>query len=276
MRKHGTILLALLAAACSGPRLSRQAQGAQVLEVRGAVKGGPFPIGAGDLAALPRRTVHGQDPSTGRDAAWEGVALATLAFDRVDLVKGADVVVIRTADRRAIPIPLGVVRQLRPVLADHAGGERLPELVLAWPTADQPGLLTDPRARSWWAHGVVALELVNGLTSYGRALAVSPGAPDGARLGADLFGASCTACHRLRGVGGERGPDLTHLAARLPEPAFAALMPGHPGWRDRGAEPGEATARQVWAFLKAVDSVAAEAAPEEPMPEERPRRRGGY
>ncbi|HET8734397.1 MAG TPA: c-type cytochrome, partial [Anaeromyxobacteraceae bacterium] len=217
MRKQTALLAVLLAAACSGPQLPRSSRGAPVLEVRGAVKHGPFRLGRADLEALPRRTVRGRDPSTGRLAAWEGPELAALVVDRVELTRGADVVLVRTADRQAVPVPLALIRQLKPVLAERADGAPLPEPVVAWPTEEQRGLETDPRARAWWAHGVVALELVNGYATLGRAVAVPPGAPDGARLGADLFAARCIACHRLRSAGGEAGPDLTRVAERMTE-----------------------------------------------------------
>lgn len=271
MRKQTALLAVLLAAACSaGPKLPRSAQGAAVIEVRGAVKGGPFQLGRAQLDALPRRTVRGQDPVTGLRAAYEGVSLAALVVERVELTKGADHVLVRTADRRAVPIPLTLVRQLRPVLADRVDGAPLGEPVLAWPTEEQRGLETDPRARLWWARGVVALELVNGFTTLGRALAVPAGAQEGARLGAELFGARCIACHRIRDAGGEKGPDLTRLAGRMTGEAFHGRLSGHPGWLERGPETGEASARQVWAFLLAVESVAdGSAPPDEPPPEER-------
>lgn len=281
MRKQTALLAALLAAACSsGPKLPRSAQGDPVLEVRGAVKGGPFRLGRGQLDALPRRTVRGVDPVTGRAAAFEGASLVALVVDRVNLTKGADVVLVRTSDGRAVPIPLTLVRQLRPVLADRADGAPLREPVLAWPTEEQRGLETDPRARLWWAREVVALELVNGFTTLGRALAVPAGARDGARLGAELFGARCIACHRVREAGGEKGPALTRLAGRMTEEAFLGRLAGHPGWLERGPEAGEASARQVWAFLRAVESEAdGSATPDEPPPEEREegrRRSPGY
>ena len=53
--------------------------------------------------------------------------------------------------RTAIPIPLTVIRQLKPVLADRADGTRLATKILAWPTEHQQGLATDPRAATWWA-----------------------------------------------------------------------------------------------------------------------------
>lgn len=281
MRKQTALLAALLAVACSATQLPRSSRGEQVLEVRGAVKHGPFRLGRADLAALPRRTVRGRDPGTGRLATWEGPELQALVLDRVELTRGADVALIRTADHQAVPVPLGIVRQLKPVLADRADGEPLADLVVAWPTEEQRGLDTDPRARAWWARGVVALELVNGFATLGRAVAVPPGAPDGARLGADLFAARCIACHRLRTAGGEKGPDLTYVAERMTEDAFLARLGGHPGWLERGPERGVATAQEVWAFLRAVGTTARDGAvTDEQPPEERPpasgrRRRSG-
>lgn len=270
MRKQTAPLLALLlAAACSGPQLPRASSGEPVLEVRGAVKHGPFRLGRAELAALPRRAVRGRDPVTGRLAAWEGPSLAALVIERVELTRGADVVVIRTSDRRAVAVPLSLVRQLKPVLAERADGAPLDAPVVAWPTEEQRGLATDPRAHAWWTRGVVALELVNGFATLGRALAVPAGAPDGARLGADLFGARCLGCHRLRAAGGEAGPDLTRLAGRTTEEAFRAGLLGHPGWLERTPEQGEASAQQVWAFLRAVDVAARDGTPaDEPPPEE--------
>lgn len=277
MRKQTVLLAAVLAAACSaGPRLPRSSRGETVLEVRGAVKHGPFRLGRAELDALPRRTVRGEDPITGRLATWEGVSLTALVIDRVELTRGADVVLVRTADRRAVPVPLTLVRQLRPVLADRADGEPLREPVLAWPTEQQRGLGSDPRAQLWWSRGVVALELVNGFSTLGRALSVPAGAPPGARLGADLFGARCIACHRVRAAGGESGPDLTRLAGRMTEDAFRARLDEHPGRLSHAPEPGEATSREVWAFLRAVDAVASGSAPpDEPPPAERRARERG-
>lgn len=279
MKKTIAALLASLAGCSGGPRLpSGPPRGDAVLEVSGAVKGGPFRLGKAELDALPRRKVEGTDPISSRSAEWEGPELAQLASARVELTRGADTAVIHTADRRAIPIPLTFVRTLRPVLADHADGVPLPESVIAWPGANQRGLLTDPRARQWWARGVVAVEIVNGYTTYGRALAVPDGAPEGARPGADHFGARCVACHRVRKAGGEVGPDLTRVADRIAPAAFLALVARHPGWADTPeSPPGEAAARQVWAFLRsvaAVESGAAEA-PEAPPEKERDRDRRG-
>ena len=148
MRKSW-IVLGLLAACTSGPRLPTTAHGEPVLEVRGALKKGPYALGRADLERLPRRTLRGVDPVTGRTATWEGVSVAAIVIDRVELAKGgADTVIVRTADRAAIPIPLTIVRQWRPVLADRADGERLASPVLAWPTLEQRGIETDPRVNT--------------------------------------------------------------------------------------------------------------------------------
>ncbi|GAO02775.1 c-type cytochrome [Anaeromyxobacter sp. PSR-1] len=269
MRKP-TVLLLVLAACSSGPRLPHVTPSETEVEVRGAVKGGPYPLGRAELAALPQRSVRGLDPESGRAATWEGTALAALVSDRVERTRGADVVIVRTRDRRAVPVPLTLVRQLQPVLADRADGQPLPERVIAWPTFDQRGLETDPRARLWWARGVVALELANSFTTYGRALAVPDGAADGARLGADRFGARCIGCHRVRKAGGEAGPNLSRLTDRMTADAlYARMRAGHPGWSDGPEDPGPAAARQVWSFLRAVAAFEGTGAAEEPGPPEK-------
>lgn len=257
MRKLGFFLLVAVAA-CSKERLPRAAQGAPVLEIRGAaIKGGPHPLGREDLAKLPRETIHGVDPRSGQAARWEGVSLAKILTDRVDLRRGADTVVFRTSDRSAIPVPLGAIRQLRPVLADRADGVRIATGVVAWPTTDQGGLASDPRAATWWARDIVALEVVDWQRTYGPALAPPEGAPDAARRGASVYADSCISCHRVRGAGGQRGPDLSTVASRLRAESFAALLPGHPGWADRRRDDGEAQSREdVWTFLSAIAATA--------------------
>jgi mono/diheme cytochrome c family protein len=268
MRKQSVVLVAVLAACSSAKSLPRAPQGEPVLEVKGNVKGGPFRLGEADLAALPHRTVRGEDPQTGRGAEWEGTAVAPLVSGRVKLVRGADTVVVRTAGGQAIAIPLTVVRQLRPVLADRADGAALPERVLAWPNLEQRGIQSDPRAAGWWARDVRELELVNGWT-YGRSLAVPEGAPQSARLGGELFGARCAACHRIRKAGGSTGPDLTRVADRMREDAFAAMVARHPGWAGRqGEAPGPDSAADVWDYLRVVAADAAN--PRDELPEKDP------
>jgi hypothetical protein len=271
MRKISLLLLSLGAlAACSGaPRLPKSAQGAPAITVGGAVKGGPFSLGRADLEKLPRRAVRGVDPAVRREAVWEGVSVDELVSKRVEAQKGADVVLVRTADRAAIAIPLTVLLQNKPVLADRADGVRI-ENVLAWPTSDQRGLETDPRASLWWAHDVVAFDLVDSQRTLGPALATPDGAPEGARRGSALYGERCIACHRLRGVGGERGPELTTLATQMRQAPFSALLDRHPGWRGTPGEfPGEQGASDLWAFLHAVAIAKANGAASETVTAER-------
>lgn len=253
MRK--VVILGVLGLACARlGGLPRDPEGEAVLEVRGAaLRGGPFRLGASDLAGLPRGKVQGVDPSTGREQEFEGVRLLPLVAERVDLKPGADVVIVRTAAKEALPIPLPVIRHLEPVLADRAGGARLPARVLAWPSATQPGLLRDPRVAAWWARDVTALEIVEWRRTYGPALAPPPGAGDAARRGAAIFGERCVSCHRMRTVGGEAGPDLTNVASRLAPAPFTELLGDHPGWVRPGAErPGRGEAEDLRAFLEAV------------------------
>jgi hypothetical protein len=252
MRKSW-IVLGLLAACSSGPRLPTTAQGQTVLEVRGALTKGSYALGRADLEKLPRRILRGVDPTTGRAATWEGVSVVAIVSDRVDLAKGADTVVVRTSDRAAIPIPLTLIRQWRPVLADRADGEPLPVPVLAWPTLEQRGLETDPRADGWWARDVVVFELAEWQKAYASALAIPEGAADAARRGATWYGDRCIRCHRMRGAGGERGPDLTTVATRLGPGPFAAHLERHPGWTETTVErPGPEGAQELWSFLRAV------------------------
>ena len=256
MRKSW-IVLGLLAGCTGGPRLPAKAQGETVLEVRGALKKGPYALGRADLEKLPRRTVRGVDPATGRTASWEGISVAPVVSDRVDLAKGADTVIVRTADRAAIPIPLTLFRQWKPVLADLADGERLASPVLAWPTLEQRGIETDPRADGWWARGVVAFEIVEWQRAFAPALAAPEGATDAARRGSGLYADRCLRCHRMRGAGGERGPDLTTIAARLRQESFASLLARHPGWNvTSGEAPGPQGADELWSFLRAVAAAS--------------------
>lgn len=253
MRKLG-VALALALAACSGaPPLPKTPRGPRVLEIRGAVKHGPFALGSEDLRALPRRTVHGIDPASGKEGTWTGVAVEPLVTSRVELTRRADTVLARTASGAAVPIPLVVIRQLKPVLAYEADGKRLAAPALAWPTADAPGLATDPRAAAWWARDVVALELVQWQRTLGSALALLEGAPDGARRGAAAFADRCISCHRIRAAGGTTGPDLTAAASRMDATAFRALLRGHPGVPPpAGERDGGDVVADAWAFLGAI------------------------
>jgi len=263
MTRASPMLLAVtVAAACTGgQRLPSAPHGEPVIEVRGAIKGGPYRLGETDLAALPRRELRGVDPTTGRESRWEGPDLASLV-KRVELSRGADTVIVHTQDRMAIPIPITMIRQLRPVLADHAEGAPFAGRLLAWPSAEQRGLASDPRAALWWARGVTSLELVNGQRTYGRALFVPEAALEGARLGEEIFESRCVACHRVRKMGGQKGPDLTRAADRLKLEPLRALLENHPGWNQRGLEPlAEEAPTQVLAFLRSVSAYAASGAP---------------
>jgi hypothetical protein len=266
MRMFGLLLLSAVAACSSRPRLPSGPQGDPVVEIRGAIKGGPYALGRADLDRLPRLSAVGEDPRSGKTALWEGTSVAALVSERVEVRKGADTAIVRTADRAAIPVPLTMIRQLKPVLADRADGARLAAPVLAWPTAQQKGLATDPRAATWWARDVVAFDIVEWQRTFGPALAAPEGSVDAARRGAGLFGESCIHCHRMRGVGGERGPELTTVAERLRPAAFAQLLSTHPGWHERGIvelAPDAATA--LWTFLSAVATSAPATPPAEEL-----------
>lgn len=275
-------VLAVAAAGCSrGPGLPKSPRGEAAVKVSGAVESGPFFLDGGALAQLPQRTVKGVDPQTGRGAAYQGAALHEL-LARLKLKRGADTVVVRTADGEAIPIPVWIVLQMKPVLADHADGTSLPDRILAWPNVEQQGLDTDPRAHQWWARRVVALELADWQRMFGPALRAPPGAADSARLGAGQYGLRCVACHRVRGVGGTKGPELTRAGDRLDAGRFARAVEQHPGFADgarRTGAPAGAVVDQVWAFLWAVarsgPPVAEDAAEPEEPPEDRPPLRGG-
>jgi len=282
MRKFG-LLVAIAAAACASKvLLPRTAKGQPVLEVRGAIEEGPHSLGQADLDRLPRLKVRGTDPRTGETAEWEGASVAVLVSERVELKKGADTAVFRTADGAAIPVPLTVIRTLRPVLADHAGGVRLSSPVVAWPTEAQRGLATDPRAPAWWARDVVAFEIASWQRTYAPALAEPEGATDAARRGADVYVESCIGCHRVRGAGGTKGPDLSTVASRIRGDAFLALLPQHAGAVERSRrDPSEAWESEVWAFLAVVATLppptpsAEEVAAERAKPASQPKHDAG-
>lgn len=264
----------LLALACStGTRLPRAARGQEVLQVRGALKGAPFRLGEADLASLRQGKVRGVDPATGRQATYQGVDLGAL-LDRLDLTggAGADTVVLRTADHQAVPVPLSVVRELKPVLADRADGARLDARLVAWPNVAHHGLTSDPRAALWWARKVVALEYVSWSRVFGRALQLPEGAPPGALAGAAAFGDRCLACHRIRQAGGVSAPELTRDGQAPSADRLSAVLPGHPGWSSPGTlPPPPEVVAQIAAFLSAVARTPVEDLPE-PEPPPPPRR----
>jgi mono/diheme cytochrome c family protein len=238
-------------------RLPRAVGEPAVLEVRGALRGGPFAMGEAGLAGLPRRSLQGVEPG-GRAVRYEGLDLAAVLADRVVLEGGADTLVVWTADREGIPVLLSLLRELRPVLADRADGVVLPGRILAWPNVEHHGMDSDPRAALWWVRKVVALELVDAGKAYGRALRVPEGAPEGALAGAGLFGARCIGCHQLRGQGGGAGPDLSRAGASLSAEGLRTRLAGHPGWvAGRVPPPGERGAAELLAFLRTVARLVA-------------------
>jgi len=249
-----SFLLPIALACARTTRLPHTTEGEPALEVSGLLRGGPFRLGEADLASLPQRAVRGVDPD-GRDARWEGVDLAATISERVALTGGADTLVVRTADRRAVAVPLSVIRELGPVLALRADREALAERVLAWPNVEQHGISSDPRAALWWARGVVAIEFVDAWRSFGPALHVPEGAPAGALAGAGIFAERCLGCHRVRGAGGEAGPDLTRAPPSLDR--LRALLPGHPGWTAGAEADGGRGTEELTAFLRAASLVPA-------------------
>lgn len=224
------LALALAALSCAAPKskLPAKPDGASALEVKGEIKGGPVQLGEADLARLPQRKVKGTDPHSGRTAEWEGTDLAAI-LARVVARPGSDTVTIRTADGVAVPLNLSKIQQYRPVIATRVDGQPVSPNRLAWPNADQPGLVRDPRHRPWWATGVVAVEIAPWSRTYGRALAVPPGASEGARPGGGLFVERCVFCHEMRGVGGKKGPELTRWAEQNDLAALSGRLAGHPG-----------------------------------------------
>ncbi len=274
MRQLAPALLVVALAACGGPRLPKSPAGAVALTVDGQVKHGPFHLSRKDLEALPRRTFQAVEPRTGREAEYQGVALAKTIAERVELAKGADVLVFRTAAREAVAVPLWTLRQFRPVLAYTADGVPLQGLVLAWPNVEQPGLWTDPRTLAFWARNVIQIDASDSEKAYLRALRVPPGASDAARLGAEQFGSRCLYCHRLRGAGGEAGPDLQVSIGKLSPDAFARAVADHRLWPKGRPEdaPSPETVARIEAYLRAV---AAAPPPDEPTEEERARERRG-
>jgi hypothetical protein len=259
MRKRTSILVALpgiLAACSSKPQLPSRPTGAPAFEIHGEVKGAPVALGAEDLAKLPRRSFRAIDRATGRDATYEGASVAAI-LDRARRKPGVDTVLVHTQARQAVPVPLWMVWQLRPVLADRADGAPLPGLVLAWPNAEQSGIDSDPRAMSWWAHGVEALEFVQ-WPAYARSLAPPPGSPDAVRFGAALFQSRCFWCHEARGRGGSAGPDLTDAASRLSAEAFARAVRSHRAFSSARPDlvPTPEDVSRVRAFLLAIGKEA--------------------
>jgi len=240
-----------------------------VLTVKGKVTHGPFLFGAGDLSGLPRRSFQARYPPSGRAVLFEGLSIAEILSSKLAVEEKADTVVLRSRDGSAVPVPLVLVKQWRPILADRADGRPLAEwaletgarvgpLLLAWPNVDNPGLATDPRAFAFWAGGIDAVEVVIWRQTWGKALRVPAGATDAARLGADAFLYRCMTCHRLRGVGGERAPELTRSVGSADLDAFAARMRNHLAELRRVPAPGEGEGEvpgRIARFLAAVEAA---------------------
>jgi mono/diheme cytochrome c family protein len=280
-----TLLAALASSllACAPVRGPRPADGEIALSVEGKVEGGPLYLTRAEAGRLPRRSFLAREPVTGREVRFEGISLAALLDDQARPEKRADIAVIRARDGGAVDIPLVRIRELSPVLADRAYGwpvavwareARVPAetWVLAWPNLDQPGLDSDPRARWWWATGVRRVVLESWLATYGKALRVPAGAPDGAQRGAEDVQLHCMACHRVRGAGGERGPDLTGALKDRTPAAFAGSVRPHA--LERGLLPGpegEAALLRIATFLRSIHaSFTPTSTDEQAQPEEVP------
>ncbi len=281
------VLLATALLACAGPT-PRTPRGEVVVSFEGKIEHGPFRFGKDDLPSLPRRGFKAVPPSSGNEASFDGLVVSIILSDEMELGKGVDIAVFHGEGGYAVPVPITALRQLRPVLADKVNGgpvagwsKAAAPLQLAWPNVDQPGIDSDPRMRWWWVGGVRKVDLQSWVSTYGRALRVPQGSSDDARLGAEVISVSCMACHKLRGVGGTRGPELrSGIVPREPQ-AFSDALRDHLAKASGMASAPETSplaARQIAAFLRAVDLAGPrpddEAPPEQaPLP---PRPAGGY
>lgn len=273
-----TRFLALLAlGACSGVGLHKAEPG-DALVFEGRLDPRSVGLAAADVARLPRRSVRGLDPATGRPATFTGAALAPLVTEWLPLARGTDLVIFHGAAGRRAAVPINAVRQLQPVLADEVDGKPLAgapkgqgPFLVAWPDAESPGLETDPRVRWWWVRGVKRVELAAWQQADGKALRVPAGASDEARRGSDAFATYCMTCHRLRGKGGEAGPELTTFLRAGDGDRLVALLPGHLAARAGVPvpDPPPGVARQIAAFLRAV-AVAAAAGPDDEIQDAEP------
>ncbi len=273
-------ILVVLGVACSAAPKPKPPRGEIVLEVTGKVENGPFRFGADDVPALPQRSIRGRHPGAAEAATFQGASLADLLAEGMALDRRADTAVVRSRDGYAAAVPIVVLRQFKPALADRADGRPLAEwaasagvrarpFLLAWPNVEYPGLSHDPRARGFWVDGVSEVEVVAWSRTYGWALRVPTGAPDEARIGASAFQVRCMPCHALRGVGGRRGPELTRAAERGADAFAARLRPHADEVRPVVGpdDPDEDALRQIAEFLAAV---AVSAPAEETGPEGKP------
>jgi hypothetical protein len=287
--RNGLVAFAVALVACSAGPTPMPPKGTQLLAVEGSkVEHGPFRFGTGDVLSLPHRKFKAQAPATSRPAEFDGLSVATLLADRVALARDADTAVFYGHDGLAVAVPLAAVRQLKPVLAYRVDGAPVEQwqapaapLQLAWPNVEQPGIDTDPRMRWWWVPGVTKISVHSWVATYGRALRVPPGASDEARLGADSLQAQCLGCHRVRGVGGTRGPELNDAFVHTrPEPfqgSFRDHLQKVSGVSLAG-DPSQLNGRQIASFLHAVELAGTppdEIKPPEP-PQARPHPTGGY
>jgi mono/diheme cytochrome c family protein len=261
------VLLAL--SACGGRARPRLPPGEVALTVEGRLEDGPLDLRPAELRAFPHRALRGREPVTAREALFEGVSVADLLADAVRPQPGVDTLVVRGRNGREALVALTRLRDLRPVLADRADGKAIAEWareagaplqapLLAWPDLEQPGLALDPRVPAWWVEGVSTLALESWVASYGQALALPPEASDQARRGVERVAGHCLPCHRVRGAGGTRGPDLARSLAGWPAVRIAARLEGHSAeaWLPPGAD-GDEARREIAAFLQAVASTPA-------------------
>lgn len=283
MRTISALSLLLALPACSGGPRPRLPPGEVALTIDGRLEDGPLDLRAAELRNFPRRAFRGREPETGREALFEGVSVGDLLAEAVRPKRGADTLVVRSRDGREALVTRTRLKDLRPILADRADGKPIAEWareagaaleapLLAWPDLEQPGLALDPRVPAWWVGGVSTLVVESWVRSYGRALALRPEASDQARRGQVRFADHCLPCHRLRGAGGTRAPQI--VPPGWPPARIAARLEAHGAdvaWIPAGAD-GADTQREIAAFLQAVASSPAP--PEEwaEEPDEAPRR----
>jgi mono/diheme cytochrome c family protein len=284
MRTVSALALLLALPACSGGPRPRLPPGEVALTIDGRLEDGPLDLRAAELRNFPRRAFRGREPATGREALFEGVSVADLLAEAVRPKRGSDTLAVRGRDGREALVTRTRLKDLRPILADRADGKPIAEWareagaaleapLLAWPDLEQPGLALDPRVPAWWVGGVSTLVVESWVRSYGRALALRPEASDQARRGVERVAGHCLPCHRVRGAGGTRGPDLALSLAGWPAERIAARLEPHStqAWLPAGSD-GDQARREIAAFLQAVASSPAP--PEEwaEEPDEAPRR----
>ncbi len=276
-------LAVLLLCACLGPR-PRLPPGETALTIDGRLEDGPLDLRAAEIRDFPRRAFRGREPVTGRVALFEGASVDDLLAKAVRPRRGADTLVVRSRDGREALVTRARLKDLRPILADRADGKPIAEWaseagaaleapLLAWPDLEQPGLALDPRVPAWWVSGVSTLVVESWVASYGRALALPPEASDQARRGVERVAGHCLPCHRVRGAGGTRGPDLARALAGWPAGRILARLEAHStqAWLPGGAD-GDEPRREIAAFLQVVASTPAPPEDRAGEPEEAPRR----